>query len=211
MKVVKLLKPCGAQSFLEHGAASVPHLGNKTRCFLDMFITHTFLKMCKCLAWSVSNQENISHFWKIIAHCRHLKALTINSWFLLPKVMNATDAVALPTWLNPVWFHARFLQQTIHLDKYPPKVLKFSYWGQKWLQTISIPHSSVITDSLSLTLHYIFHHPLDPVDAPRSCPKTPRIHQRAHKQVKAETTPVISVLFKVHLSSTDIPLFLVRS
>lgn len=74
-------------------------------------------------------------------------------------------------------------------------------------------HSSELSHH-RLSLTYTALH-LPPSLGPNRCskirPKTPRIHQRAHKQVKAETTPVISVLFKVHLSSTDIPLFLVRS
>jgi len=47
MKVVELLKPYGAQSFLEYRTAYIPHLGGQTCCFLDMFITHVLLKMCK--------------------------------------------------------------------------------------------------------------------------------------------------------------------
>lgn len=70
MKVVEPLKPCGAQSVLEYGAAYIPHLGDKTCCFLDMFITHVLLKMCKGLAlYPRACQQNINHFWKIIPHC----------------------------------------------------------------------------------------------------------------------------------------------
>lgn len=100
MKVVEPLKPCGAQSFLEYGAAYIPHLGDKTFCFLDMFITHMLLKICKCLAlYSRASQQYIKHLENHFstAQCNHLDVSIIISYFLLPHVMNPKVRMALPT------------------------------------------------------------------------------------------------------------------
>lgn len=124
LKVVELLKPCGAQSFLEYGAGYVPHLGDKTRCFLTMFITHVLLKICKYLAlYPRASQQNIKQtFGKSFLHrpvqppqCTHHNLPLSSSRGNEPRSPQDSPYLTKPS-LIP---HA-FPWQTLHLCTYPP-------------------------------------------------------------------------------------------
>lgn len=200
MKVVELLKLPGAWSFLDYGAAYVPHLGDKTCYFLAMITTNMLLKMCKDLAlYPQTSQQNINYFWKTIPHRPVQSPRCTHHNLLLPNVMNPKVPTAPSAWLNPVSSHTLSYSEPFLLASIHPKSCNSST-GDGFVYRPFPSFPSIMADSVS-HLNCIFHNPLDPVDAgsPSSCPKTPQVHQIAQKQVEAETTQVIFIPFKVHL------------